>query len=212
MATWRSPDQTCWNRRYHTVRSRALGAEWCFGLKEWWNLIRCCVGAWPSAVCVFSIVLPFSCSFFASVNLSFSLSFQAFVSLSVYLSLSGVVNKICWTAEFSKGLCLENTRSCVASVGSPPALLQIVCCVYLSQMQPFLHWRLCHAVHTLTLLPPTEMPHQGEAFSRAYINSCLLVAWEILQYIHLWGLFSERYTKLILWPCHCFSKMLKWLF
>lgn len=126
--------------------------------------------------------------------------------ISVYLSLSGVVNEICWTAEFSEGLCLENARSRVASVGSPPALLQFVCRVYLSQMQPFLHWGLCHAVHTLTLLPPTEMPHQGEAFSRAHINSCLLVAWEMLKYIHLWGLFPSATLNSRVWPCHCFAQ------
>lgn len=33
------------------------------------------------------------------------------------------------------------------------------------------------------------MSHQGEAFSRAHINSCLLVAREMLKYVHLWGLF-----------------------
>lgn len=44
-------------------------------------------------------------------------------------------------------------------------------------------------MHTLTLLAPTEMPHKGEALSRAYINLCLLVAWEMLKYIHLQGLF-----------------------
>lgn len=44
-------------------------------------------------------------------------------------------------------------------------------------------------MHTLTLLPLTEMPHKGEAFSRAHINSCLLVAWEMLEYMHLWALF-----------------------
>lgn len=44
-------------------------------------------------------------------------------------------------------------------------------------------------MHTLTLLPPTEMSHWGEAFSRAHINSRLLVAWEMLKCIHLWGLF-----------------------
>lgn len=33
------------------------------------------------------------------------------------------------------------------------------------------------------------MPHKGQAFSRAHINSCLLVAWEMLEYMHLWALF-----------------------
>lgn len=33
------------------------------------------------------------------------------------------------------------------------------------------------------------MPHTGEALSRAHISSCLIVAWEMLKYIHLWGLF-----------------------
>lgn len=40
------------------------------------------------------------------------------------------------------------------------------------------------------------MPHKGEAFSRAHINSCLLVAWEMLKYIHLWALFMGTILNL----------------
>lgn len=157
MATWRSTDQTCWN----TVE---VTTQW---VHVYWVLMLWIDGivkshqvlCWSLAQCglSLSILLPFCLFLFASANLSYFLSFQFFLYLSVNMSLSSVVNEICWTAEFSKGLCLENERSCVASVGSSPALVQFVCCVYLSQMQPFLHWRLCHAVHTLTLLPPTEI-------------------------------------------------------
>ena len=109
-------------------------------------------------------------------------------------------------------------RKVTRSTGPAPHLLYCNSFgrVYLSHMQPFVHRRLCHAVHMLTLLPPTEMPHQGEAFSRAHINLFLLVAWEMLEYIHLWGLFLERHTKLGVWPCLCFThavpKMLNWQF
>ncbi len=103
---------------------------------------------------------------------------------------------------------MSRKRKVTRSIGRLSHLLycNLFCRVYLSQMQPFLQWGLCHAVHTLTLLPPTEMPHQGEAFSSAHINSCLLVAWEMLKYIHLRGLFLSATLNSRVWPCHCFAQ------
>lgn len=86
---------------------------------------------------------------------------------------------------------MSRKRKVMRSIGRAPHLLycdSFAVCIY-HRCSHFCTEGLCHAVHTLTLLPPTEMPHQGEAFSRAHINSCLLVAWEMLEYIHLWGLF-----------------------
>ena len=153
---------------YHIVSiTRALGAD---ALDWWFSKISLGAVLEPRpALSGFSILLPCCLFLLASVS-------PSSLNLSLCPSHSGGVNENRRTVEFSKGLCLENTRSCIASAGSPPALLPFVCRVYLSQMQPFLHWGLCHAVHMLTLLPPTGMPHQGEAFSRAHINSCLLVA------------------------------------
>lgn len=80
----------------------------------------------------FSILLPCRLFLLASVS-------PSSLNRSLCPSHSGGVNKNRRTVEFSEGLCLVNTRSCIASAGSPPALLQFVCRVYLSQMQPFLH-------------------------------------------------------------------------
>lgn len=153
-------------------------------------------------------------SFSLCLQFPLPLALSVTLCLCIYLSLSGVVNNICWTPGCCIGLHLQNARSCIALLGSPPALPQFICCMYLSQIQPLLHWGLRHAVHMLTLLPPTEMSHQGEAFSGAHINSCLLVAWEMLKYIHLQGLSPRATTKLSVWPSQCFAvfSMLKWLF